>query len=151
MSTEQSMCIQRYTVVHAGRPLPRAAFAIRLSRMDGARYYSRDKVARTFIPFPWRGFQKHSCCQGNPSWKSSWTVVTAGGSFSPEPPLLFPDTLSDQWGLGTALKKGLHCGYSQQQSLFLKRICNHEMLVLGKICTFCPVQMNTFTWSKHQL
>lgn len=104
---------------------------MRLSRMDGAWCYSRDKVARTFIPFLWRGFQKHSCCQGNPSWKSSLTAVTAGGSFSPEPPLLFPDTLSDQWGLGAALKKGLHCGYSQQQSLFLKR-----MLVIRKNLPF---------------
>lgn len=57
----------------------------------------------TSIPFLWCGFQTHSCCQGSPSWKSSSTGATAGGSFSPEPPPLFPDTRSARWGLGAAL------------------------------------------------
>lgn len=135
--TAHKVYLKSFCVKWARRPLACVPFAICLSYMDGVRYYSWDKVARTFIPFLWHGFQKHSCCQGNPSWKTSLTAVTAGGSFSPVPPLLFPDILSDQLGLGAALKKGVHCGYRQQESL---QICNHDMLVIGKICSFCPVQ-----------
>lgn len=91
----------------------------------------------TSIPFLWRGFQTHSCCQGSPSWKSSSTAATEGGSFAPEPPPLFPDTLSARWGLGAALS-GCIEGTINNKSYYH---IYYFIYIKNKLCL---VQMNKF-------